>query len=97
MTWTGDVYIMVKKETCMGAEKELEDKILKDKTFVLKIKYNQNHSMQGSIQWVEKKKTVNFRSMMELILLLSESMESKDIRSWDGSDGMLEMIKSIGI
>lgn len=81
-------------EACGG---DVENKIIKDKTFVVKVKYNQNHSMQGSIQWVEQKKIVYFRSMMELILLLNESMGSKDIRSWKGTDGTLALMKSMEI
>ena len=68
------------------------DKVIKDKTFVIKIKYNQNSSIQGSIQWLEKKKVVHFRSMMELMLLLSESVDIKDLRTWEGNDGKLSLI-----
>lgn len=73
-------------------EAELKEKMIKDKTFIVKIKYNQNQSIQGSIQWIEKKKVVHFRSMMELILLLSESVDKKEIRSWEGDEGKLALI-----
>lgn len=87
---------MVKKNNKLDSESSTDEKVIKDKTFVLKIKYNQNHSIQGSIQWVEQKKVVYFRSMMELILLLSESVEDKDIRSWNEEDGMLSILNTIG-
>ena len=45
-----------------------DNKIIKNTSFLLRIKYHQNHSIQGSIQWLEKSKTVYFRSLMELIM-----------------------------
>lgn len=77
-----------------GFESEQKGKPIKDKTFVLKIKYDQNQSVQGSIQWIEQEKIVYFRSMMELILLLNESLDKKDCRSWNGDDGVLKLIQS---
>ena len=35
-----------------------DNKIIKNTSFLLRIKYHQNHSIQGSIQWLEKRKTV---------------------------------------
>lgn len=68
-----------------------ETQVIKDKTFVLKIRYHQNHSIQGTIQWIEKEKIVSFRSMMELLLLLNESLDPQDVRSWIGEEGVLEL------
>lgn len=70
-----------------------ETQVIKDKTFVLKIRYHQNHSIQGTIQWIEMEKIVSFRSMMELVLLLNESLDldPQDFRSWDGEEGVLEL------
>jgi hypothetical protein len=69
------------------------NKVIKDRTFMIKVKYNQNQSLQGSVQWIEKGKVVHFRSMMELISLLSESVENKEIRSWEGDDGRLSLVQ----
>jgi len=64
---------------------------IKDSSFILKIKYNQNHSIQGTIQWLEQKKTTNFRSLMELIMLLHEAVSSNmDLRSWSSENGILK-------
>lgn len=71
-----------------------DEKVIRDKTFIVKIKYGQNHSIQGSIQWIEKRKTVYFRSMMELVILLSESVENKDIRSWNDENGDISVLSS---
>lgn len=65
--------------------------VIKNTSFLLKIKYHQNHSIQGSIQWLEKKKTVYFRSLMELILLLQEaSSDNTELRTWFGDKGIIE-------
>ncbi|NLM09990.1 MAG: hypothetical protein GX213_04270 [Clostridiaceae bacterium] len=70
-----------------------DSKIVKNTSFLLKIKYHQNHSIQGTIQWIEKRKTVCFRSLMELILLLKEAASNNiEIRKWDGSEGLIEEV-----
>jgi hypothetical protein len=88
----GARYDMKKNNNNTIDETELNNKVIRDKTFVVKIKYSQNQSIQGSIQWIDKKKVVNFRSMMELMLLLSESVDNKDIRSWEDEEGALSLI-----
>lgn len=75
---------------------KLNDTVFKDKTFIIKIKYQQNYSIQGSIQWVDSKKTVNFRSMMELIMLINESVEDTKFRSWKGEEGVIALMQSLG-
>ena len=69
------------------------DQALKDRTFIVKVKYNQNHSMQGSVQWVEQGRIVNFRSEMELLSLLSEAVDDKEIRSWEDDNLILSIVK----
>lgn len=44
-------------------------------TFVLQIKFRQNKSWQGSVEWLEKKKTLNFRSALELINIIESTRE----------------------
>lgn len=44
-------------------------------TFILQIKFRQNASWQGTIQWVEKKRTLNFRSALELIKIIDSVCE----------------------
>lgn len=78
-----------------NSEKDKNETLINDKTFIVKIKYNQNNSIQGTIQWVEQKKAVNFRSMMELMMLMNESLENKEIRSWEGDEGAITLVQSI--
>lgn len=69
------------------------DQVLKDRTFIVKVKYNQNYSLQGSVQWVEQGRLVNFRSEMELLSLLNEAVDNKEIRSWEDDNLMLSIVR----
>lgn len=46
-------------------------------TFILHIKFRQNATWQGSINWVEENKTQNFRSTLEMIKLIDEALAEK--------------------
>lgn len=46
-------------------------------TFILHIKFRQNATWQGSINWVEENKTQNFRSTLEMIKLIDEALDEK--------------------
>jgi hypothetical protein len=78
-------------EEMNGKEKD----IIKGSSFLVKIKYSENNSIQGSIHWLEKKKIVNFRSMMELMMLLSESISKEELRNWEDKQGKLEILENI--
>lgn len=74
----------------MTKEKE---NIVRGSSFLIKVKYKENNSIQGTIHWLEKRKVVNFRSMMELVMLLNESLDEKELRSWQGENGTVEIAK----
>ena len=44
-------------------------------TFVVRILFRQNASWQGSVTWLEGKREQSFRSVLELILLMSTALE----------------------
>lgn len=44
----------------------------KEATFLLHIQYHQNTTWQGTIEWLENKKRVPFRSTLELIQLIEQ-------------------------
>ena len=44
-------------------------------TFLVRIQYRQNASWQGQVTWVDKNKTVPFRSALELIKLIDSTQE----------------------
>ncbi|NLM21612.1 MAG: hypothetical protein GX207_07695 [Peptococcaceae bacterium] len=58
-------------------------------SFLLKILYTQNNDIQGTIQWLEEEMTMNFRSSLELMTLLSEAVSLMDegpiLNTWDKS------------
>lgn len=67
-------------------ENEVKEEMLKDAkpTFVVKIRYRQNATWQGTVQWVEGNKTKNFRSALELIRLLDEAVgDGEEKENWD--------------
>lgn len=57
------------------AEKKLTNMPPNDKaSFVIQVKCLQNATWQGTIQWLEGKKTQNFRSALELIRLMDNAL-----------------------
>ncbi len=58
-------------------------------SFLVRIQFKQNASWQGTVQWLEEKKTCNFRSLLELLMLIQEALEKSEdqeldeFRSWN--------------
>lgn len=57
-------------------------------TFLIKVVYAKNFSLQGYIRWLEKGKSVPFRSYMEMLHLIEEGLynskkETSRLRAWD--------------
>lgn len=77
----------------LTAKKEIMDSETMNKTFIVKLQYNQNLSLQGTVQWIEKGKIVNFRSMMEFLSLLTESMGCEELRSWEDNPNIFTIAK----
>jgi len=49
-------------------------------TFVIKVMFRNHSSWQGSIYWVEKKHTINFRSVLELIHIIDDAVQARNRR-----------------
>ena len=47
-------------------------------TFVIQIKYRQNATWQGTIQWVEKQETQSFRSALEMLRIIDSTGEPEE-------------------
>ena len=45
-------------------------------TFIVRVQHRQNSSWQGRITWMEENKTLQFRSVWELIKLIESAVES---------------------
>ncbi len=69
---------------------------MKKKTsFLIDIMDTQNHTWQGKIYWVQEKKTITFRSALELMQLLSSAVtpeEAHQIEEAAESAGKVEQI-----
>jgi len=55
-------------------------------TFILHLQFRQNNSWQGTIQWVEKKETLQFRSALELIKIIDSTRQQGYEIEMDGLD-----------
>lgn len=65
-------------ELCYFWDKEVMDMVqLKNQTFIVDIKDNQNATWQGSLSWVQGNKKENFRSALELIKLIDSAIEKE--------------------
>ena len=48
----------------------------KGDTFIVKVNNCQNNSWQGELVWADEKKSVKFRSALEMIRLMDEAIKS---------------------
>jgi len=61
-------------------------------TFAVQILFRRNASWQGRITWLDKKQTENFRSVLELIVLINSALEGTRFSRWQiGTDEYREM------
>lgn len=45
-------------------------------TFIVRVQHRRNSSWQGRITWMEKDRTLHFRSVWEMIKLIASAVES---------------------
>ena len=57
---------------------DMEKKHGQQATFMVRIQYRQNATWQGQVTWAEKKKTLPFRSALELIKLIDSTQEEHE-------------------
>ena len=46
-------------------------------TFIVRVQHRQNSTWQGRITWADKDKTVNFRSIWEMVRLMESALEEE--------------------
>ena len=51
-------------------------------TFAVQILFRRNASWQGTITWLDQKQTQNFRSVLELIVLMNSALEGTKFSPW---------------
>ena len=62
-------------------QKVMKDESLLNKhgdlgTFIIRVQHRQNSSWQGRITWMEQDKTINFRSVWEMVKLIESAVET---------------------
>ena len=61
-------------------------------TFIVRVQHRQNSSWQGRITWMEEDRTIQFRSVWEMIKLIESAVdqvsepEDKENYSWFAED-----------
>lgn len=62
-----------------------EENELDEASFLIQVKFQRNSTWQGSIKWIEENKTQNFRSVLEMIKLMDDSLQQDKKRkiNWD--------------
>lgn len=63
------------KEEKPMAERQGYKLRLGGESFLIRVQYKENTSWQGTIHWLEERKSHTFRSLLELITLLQEALE----------------------
>ncbi len=63
-----------------------EDKI--KATFILHLQFSKNDSWQGTVQWIEKRETLKFRSALELMQILNSALQQGYDIQMDGLNGV---------
>lgn len=64
----------------------------KQATFAVNILFRRNASWQGSLMWLNEKKTQQFRSVLEFISLLNSSLQKENGSVWSLYDRNFEEI-----
>ena len=65
--------------------------------FLISIRYQKNHSWQGTVQWLETGETIHFRSELELLNLIQDGLsqnqtEEQTHRKWNSQEGMQDIL-----
>jgi len=66
----------------MGVDQYMAGKSIR--TFIIQVKGTDNGTWQGTVDWVEEKKKVAFRSVLELIRLMDSSISIQEEQKTDG-------------
>ena len=59
-------------------------------TFIIRVQHRQNSSWQGRITWMDKNKTVYFRSIWEMIKLVAGALDTVSVQEGSQSEATWE-------
>ena len=74
-------------------DKHKQQNIAGGNNFLVSIRYQENHSWQGTVQWLETGETLHFRSELELLNLIQDGVrknqkEEQTHRTWNSQEGV---------
>ncbi len=55
-------------------------------TFIVRVQHRQNSSWQGRITWADQNKTVNFRSIWEMVRLIGDALDTAGAPDENGEE-----------
>lgn len=64
-------------------------------SFLVKVDYIKNASIQGSIHWLEEDKITRFKSMMELITLIIKAIPKEEEVDWNDLNKIISFQQSL--
>ncbi|MBR0352883.1 MAG: hypothetical protein IJH53_06725 [Oscillospiraceae bacterium] len=56
-------------------------------TFIVRVQHRQNSSWQGRITWMEKDKTISFRSIWEMVKLIENAVDTVSVSPDEDEEG----------
>ena len=85
------VYVSEKEREKVVTDQEMLKHRGSQETFIVRVQHRENNSWQGRITWVDKNKTLTFRSIWEMVHMMENALyedappeEIPQIRSWEG-------------
>lgn len=69
--------LTVDDTTGQGQTFKMTDESGRQATFVVSVRFRQNATWQGTIQWIEAKREQHFRSTLEMIRLMDDALSSE--------------------
>lgn len=77
-TFSGTSYVanFWKERKRVMSDEEMLEKHGELGSFIIRVQHRQNSSWQGRITWMEENKTVNFRSIWEMIKLMEDAVNA---------------------
>ena len=88
---------MEKEKEKVMADQELLGHRGQQETFIVRVQHRQNNTWQGRITWADKNKTLNFRSIWEMVHLMENALyenatpeEMPQVESWEDEEGKQE-------
>ena len=66
----------------------MDEKEQKKSTFLVEVKFQQNKTWQGTIHWLEEKKSQHFRSSLEMMKLIDDALTDREKPQADPQESM---------